>query len=84
MLFRLVQAHEIIIEQSRTGIERTEKLGDWGTNDLLMGDAAHERAQAWFIHEQLVGRAAGALSQVGVAGWLRPFMLRTVGPDSSG
>ncbi len=55
MLFRLVQAHEIIIEETRGGIERTDKLADWGTNDLLMSDVLRtNELQVWFIHEQLV------------------------------
>ena len=37
---RLLDAHETIIEKVRDGIERTEKTGDSGTNDLLMGDCS--------------------------------------------
>jgi starvation-inducible DNA-binding protein len=54
-LGRLLDAHETIIEKVRAGIERTEKSGDWGTNDLLMGDCLrrHEM-QVWFLSEHVV------------------------------
>jgi starvation-inducible DNA-binding protein len=55
VLDRLLDAHEIIIEKVRTAIEKTEKSGDMGTNDLLMGDVLrrHEM-QVWFIAEHIV------------------------------
>ncbi len=54
-LGRLLDAHETIIEKVRAGIERTEKSGDSGTNDLLMGDCLrrHEM-QVWFLSEHVV------------------------------
>jgi starvation-inducible DNA-binding protein len=54
-LDRLLEAHEIIIEKVRAAIEKTEKAGDMGTNDLLMGDVLrrHEM-QVWFIAEHIV------------------------------
>lgn len=55
MLSRLLEDHETIIAKIRTGIETTEKNGDWGTNDLLMSDVLrrHEM-QVWFVAEHLV------------------------------
>jgi starvation-inducible DNA-binding protein len=55
VLDRLLDAHEIIIEKVRNAIEKTEKSGDMGTNDLLMGDVLrrHEM-QVWFIAEHVV------------------------------
>jgi starvation-inducible DNA-binding protein len=55
MIGRLLSAHETIITELRDAIERTEKNGDSGTNDLLMGDVLrlHE-AQVWFLSEHLV------------------------------
>lgn len=55
MIHRLLDAHEIIIEKVRRGIEKTEKSGDWGTNDLLMGDVLRRNElQVWFIAEHVV------------------------------
>ena len=34
MVHRLLDAHETVIEKVRRGIEKTEKNGDWGSNDL--------------------------------------------------
>jgi len=55
MIARLLEAHETIVIDVREGMERTEKHGDWGTNDLLMGDVLrlHE-LQVWFIAEHVV------------------------------
>jgi starvation-inducible DNA-binding protein len=55
MLTRLLRAHETIIGKVRRGIKATEESGDWGTNDLLMGDVLrrHEM-QVWFVAEHLV------------------------------
>lgn len=55
MLSRMLEAHEQIITEVRDGIERTDKNGDGGTNDLLMSDVLrrHEM-QVWFLAEHLV------------------------------
>jgi starvation-inducible DNA-binding protein len=54
MLQRLLDAHETVIAKVRRGIELTNENGDWGSNDLLMGDILrrHEM-QVWFIGEHL-------------------------------
>ena len=55
MISRLLQAHETIIEKVRDGIEKTERNGDAGTNDLLMGDVLrHHELQVWFVAEHVV------------------------------
>jgi len=55
MIDRLLDAHETIIEKVRTGIDRTERNGDWGTNDLLMSDVLRRNElQVWFIAEHVV------------------------------
>lgn len=56
---RLLEAHESIIRAVRQGIETTEQVGDWGTNDLLMSDVlrAHEK-QVWFLAQHLVDTPA--------------------------
>ncbi|HET6381677.1 MAG TPA: DNA starvation/stationary phase protection protein [candidate division Zixibacteria bacterium] len=52
---RLLEAHWTIIAKVRHAIERTEKSGDWGTNDLLMGDVLRRHElQVWFLSAHLV------------------------------
>jgi starvation-inducible DNA-binding protein len=55
MIHRLLDAHEAIIEKVRDAIERTEKNGDWGSNDLLMSDVLRRNElQVWFVAEHVV------------------------------
>jgi starvation-inducible DNA-binding protein len=55
MIHRLLDAHEAIIEKVRNAIDRTEKSGDWGSNDLLMGDVLRRHElQVWFVSEHVV------------------------------
>ena len=55
MIDRLLDAHEIIIEKVRKGLDATEKNKDLGTNDLLMGDVLRRHElQVWFIAEHIV------------------------------
>ena len=55
MIHRLLDAHETIIEKVRAGIDKTEKLGDWGSNDLLMGDVLRRNElQVWFVASHVV------------------------------
>jgi len=55
MIHRLLDAHETVIEKVREGIEKTEKSGDWGSNDLLMGDVLRRHElQVWFVAEHVV------------------------------
>jgi len=54
-LSRLLDAHQIIIRQSRELAERADKLGDDGTNDLAVSDVLRaNEMQTWFISEHLV------------------------------
>lgn len=55
MIDRLLAAHEVIIEKVRKGIETTESAGDWGSNDLLMGDVLRQHElQVWFLSAHVV------------------------------
>jgi len=55
-LFRLLEAHEHIISETREGIKFTEESEDWGTNDMLMSEILRTNEfQVWFISEQLTG-----------------------------
>lgn len=55
-LFRLQQAHELIIEETREAAEKADKAGDDGTNDLLISEVLRlNEFQVWFISQQLAG-----------------------------
>jgi starvation-inducible DNA-binding protein len=55
MIDRLLSAHETIIEKVRKGIDVTEGNGDWGSNDLLMGDVLRRHElQVWFLSSHVV------------------------------
>ncbi|HEV8546266.1 MAG TPA: DNA starvation/stationary phase protection protein [Candidatus Limnocylindrales bacterium] len=55
MIHRLLDAHETVLEKVRRGIEKTEKSGDWGSNDLLMSDVLRRHElQVWFVAEHAV------------------------------
>jgi starvation-inducible DNA-binding protein len=52
---RLLEAHQIIIRQCREIAERADKLGDDGTNDMVISDVLRaNELQAWFLSEHLV------------------------------
>jgi starvation-inducible DNA-binding protein len=55
-LFRLLQAHEMIIAEAREAAEKSDQNGDAGTNDLLVSDVLRTNEfQVWFITEQMEG-----------------------------
>jgi starvation-inducible DNA-binding protein len=55
MIHRLLDAHEAIIEKVRDAIDRTEKSGDWGSNDILMSDVLRRNElQTWFVSSHVV------------------------------
>jgi len=61
-LFRLLQAHELIIEESREAAHAAAASGDDGTNDVLVSDVLRTNEfQVWFVSEQLAG--AGIANQ---------------------
>lgn len=52
---RLLEAHALIIKDTRGLAERAEKAGDSGTNDLLVSDVLRtNEMQVWFLSEHLV------------------------------
>jgi len=54
-LSRLIDAHQIIIRQSRTLARRASALGDDGTNDLVVSEVLRtNELQTWFLSEHLV------------------------------
>jgi starvation-inducible DNA-binding protein len=54
-LSRLLDAHQIVIRQTRTLARRASERGDDGTNDLLVSDVLRtNELQVWFLSEHLV------------------------------
>ncbi|MCX6621527.1 MAG: DNA starvation/stationary phase protection protein [Acidobacteria bacterium] len=55
-LFRLLQAHKLIIDETRAAAHAAAESGDDGTNDLLVSDVLRvNEFQVWFISEQMAG-----------------------------
>jgi starvation-inducible DNA-binding protein len=55
VLSRLLDAHQIIIRSCREIADRSSKLGDHGTNDMVVSDVLRaNELQAWFVSEHLV------------------------------
>ena len=54
-LSRLLDAHQVIIRHCRELADRADKLGDDGTNDMVVSDVLRtNELQVWFISEHLV------------------------------
>ncbi|MGP0096080.1 MAG: Dps family protein [Terriglobales bacterium] len=54
-LSRLLDAHQVIILECRDLAERSDKLGDAGTNDVVVSDVLRaNELQVWFVSEHLV------------------------------
>ena len=54
-LSRLLEAHELILKESREFAKKADDSGDDGTNDLLVSDVVRtNELQVWFIAEHLV------------------------------
>ena len=52
---RLIDAHQVIIRHCRELAERADKLGDDGTNDMVVSDVLRTNEfQVWFLSEHLV------------------------------
>jgi len=52
---RLLEAHEILLKESRTMARQAAEAGDDGTNDLLVSDIIRtNELQVWFLSEHLV------------------------------
>ncbi len=55
MLSRLLEAHELIIAETREAASKAQEQGDDGSNDLLVSDMLRtNELQTWFIAEHLV------------------------------
>lgn len=55
-IFRLLQAHELIISEAREAARTAAANGDDGTNDLLVSEVVRKNEfQVWFLSEQIAG-----------------------------
>lgn len=54
-LSRLLEAHELILQEARQAAKKAAEAGDDGTNDLLVSGVirTHEM-EVWFLSEHLV------------------------------
>ena len=65
-LSRLLDAHQVIIENVRELAERADKLGDGGTNDMVVSDVLRtNELQVWFVSEHLVNEPLVEADQEG-------------------
>ncbi len=54
-LSRLLDAHQVIIQHCRELAERADRIGDQGTNDMVVSDVLRtNEMQVWFLSEHLV------------------------------
>jgi len=57
---RLLEAHELIIQEARRSAHRSSELGDDGSNDLLVsGVLRTNEKQVWVLCQHLVDMSAG-------------------------
>ncbi|HEY8669230.1 MAG TPA: DNA starvation/stationary phase protection protein [Terriglobales bacterium] len=55
VISRLIDAHQILIRECRKLADLSAKLGDHGTNDMVVSDVLRtNELQAWFLSEHLV------------------------------
>jgi len=55
-VFRLLQAHELIIEEAHEAARTAAASGDDGTNDILVSDVIRvNELQVWFVSEHIAG-----------------------------
>ena len=73
-LFRLLQAHELIIDETRQAAHGATAGGDDGTNDLLVSNVLRvNEFQVWWISEQLAGAGLADGSSEAVATATKAF-----------
>ena len=55
MLSRLLEAHEMIIDEAREAAKRAAELDDDSSNDILVSNVLRtNELQVWFVAEHLV------------------------------
>jgi starvation-inducible DNA-binding protein len=59
MIDRLLEAHELILKETRELADKAEENGDSGTNDLLVSEVVRtNELQVWFVGEHVVDTPA--------------------------
>jgi len=72
-LARLLQAHEIVLEESHAMARAAAAAGDDGTNDLLVSEVIRtNELQAWFIREHLRPQTDSSSAAMRRGGGARP------------
>lgn len=68
-LSRILEAHELILEETRSMARQASDAGDDGTNDLLVSQVLRtNELQTWFVAEHLVDTPVVKADQEPVAG----------------
>ncbi len=66
---RLLQAHEILLRESRESAKSADEAGDDGTNDLLISEVVRtNELQTWFVAEHVVDLPVVSASSQGADG----------------
>jgi starvation-inducible DNA-binding protein len=61
---RLLEAHELILKETRSAVRLAAEAGDDGTNDLLVSDVIRtNELQVWFLSEHVVATPLVSASQ---------------------
>ena len=72
-----MDAHQIIIRQTRKLARRSADLGDDGTNDLLVSEVLHPNEfQVWFLSEHMVNVPLVEAEEPSLAGTRTGTLLR--------
>jgi starvation-inducible DNA-binding protein len=54
-LSRLLEAHEVVLKETRAAAKRAAEMGDDGTNDIFVSEVIRtNELQVWFVAEHLV------------------------------
>ena len=54
-LSRLLEAHEVVLKETRAAAKRATEMGDDGTNDIFVSEVIRtNELQVWFVAEHLV------------------------------
>jgi starvation-inducible DNA-binding protein len=65
-IFRLTQAHELVLAEAREAAKAASESGDDGTNDLLVSDVIRtNEMQAWFVSEHMAGTSISEPEEAG-------------------
>ncbi len=59
-IYRLLHAHEVVLEEARAMAKEADDRGDDGTNDLIVSSVVRtNELQAWFLYEHIAPQKLG-------------------------